>query len=64
MEPEDTQLKEDIKTTVNYIKQHGVEFENKLLEDERFSFIKKDDPLHEDYTKLMNEPTVTVSGED
>ncbi|AJR73269.1 Prp21p [Saccharomyces cerevisiae YJM1400] len=64
MEPEDTQLKEDIKTTVNYIKQHGVEFENKLLEDERFSFIKKDDPLHEYYTKLMNEPTVTVSGED
>ena len=64
MEPEDTQLKEDIKTTIGYIKQHGVDFESKLLEDERFSFIKKDHPLHEYYVKLLNEATTTDSSED
>lgn len=64
MEPEDTQLKEDIKTTIGYIKQHGVDFESKLLEDERFSFIKKDHPLHEYYTKLLNEAMTTDSSED
>ncbi|EJS43196.1 prp21p [Saccharomyces arboricola H-6] len=63
MEPQDPQLKEDIETTVSYIKQHGISFESKLLEDERFSFIRKDDPLHEYYLKVLNEATTTAVDE-
>ncbi|CAI4043445.1 hypothetical protein SKDZ_10G0170 [Saccharomyces kudriavzevii ZP591] len=58
MEPQDPQLKEDIKTTASYIKQHGTSFESKLLEDERFSFIREDDPLHEYYIKILSDTTV------
>ncbi|CAI4034236.1 hypothetical protein SMKI_10G0190 [Saccharomyces mikatae IFO 1815] len=64
MEPQDPQLKEDIRTTVSYIKQHGVDFENKLLEDEKFSFIKRDDPFHEYYVKILNEATTDISNKD
>ncbi|CAI4044253.1 hypothetical protein SUVZ_10G0120 [Saccharomyces uvarum] len=64
MEPQDPQIREDIRTTATYIKQHGVSFESKLLEDERFSFIKKDDPLHEYYIKVLNEAATNPGNED
>ncbi|KOG98425.1 Prp21p [Saccharomyces eubayanus] len=64
MEPQDPQIREDIKTTATYIKQHGASFESKLLEDERFSFIKKDDPLHEYYIKVLNEPATNSGNEE